>query len=240
MYLILLMQSQKSSIGRHWISLRVLIVALIQNKIASVVQKWPSYQITKLPSYKDKIYQVSELLIYQVTKVLSFRVSEFLNFKLSEFLSFRVSKFQSFQVSTFLSFRVSKFPSVWVSKFSSFKAFKFPRFQVSNLPSFKDSKFPSYQVTKLPSSSPPFLGRLADGRKPLGKNCMQWHNIRQQTTDGHRDLETESAQWADWVKIMRHRVLTSIHVHMGVVGKSPQRERNKVVGSVQRIHGRGV
>ena len=42
------------------------------------------------------------------------------------------------------------------------------------------------------------------------------------------------------MKNMRHRVLTSIHVHMGVVGKSPQRERNKVVGSVQQIHGRGV
>ena len=39
--------------------------------------------------------------------------------------------------------------------------------------------------------------------KAFKKSCMQWHDTRKYTTrDGHRDLETESAQRADSLKIL--------------------------------------
>ena len=47
---------------------------------------------------------------------------------------------------------------------------------------------------------PQFPERRADGRRPLKKTDGADRQTNRQT-DGHRNLETESAQWADSVKI---------------------------------------
>ena len=44
--------------------------------------------------------------------------------------------------------------------------------------------------------NPPFPERLADRSRPLKKSCNGTHTH----SDGHQDLETELAQWADSVK----------------------------------------
>ena len=42
------------------------------------------------------------------------------------------------------------------------------------------------------NKNPPFTDTLANGSRPLETNLIRWHT--KDMTDGHRDLETESAQ----------------------------------------------
>ena len=104
--------------GRHLISWLVLIVQPLPNKFASLVQKLPSYKVTKIKFRELPSFWVTELQSYWVTKLPSFWVSKF-------------------PIFWFLRFRVSKFPSFLFSHFLFFNVLKFPRFQVSMLPSYQ-------------------------------------------------------------------------------------------------------
>ena len=54
------------------------------------------------------------------------------------------------------------------------------------------------------NKKPPFTGTLANGSRPLEINRIRWHT--KDMTDGHCDLETESAQWANSVKIIHDEI----------------------------------
>ena len=77
----------------------------------------------------------------------------------------------------------------------------------SPLPSYKVAKLLTYQITNLPSSNPPFPGRLEDRKRPLKELHMLAQTDRHlhtKTTQKHCDLETESVQWADLIKINKY------------------------------------
>ena len=75
---------------------------------------------------------------------------------------------------------------------------------------------------------PPFQERLAYGRRSLKKNCIQWHrHTNKKTTDGHRNLETESSRGRYCEKCQIRRRLKKLFCLWFVLTSSSWMESNE-------------
>ena len=94
-------KGKNSAYGRHWISQRVLIVAQIPNKTASLIQKLLNYQATRIEVIPFKSYQIHKLSSYQVTKLPNYQITKLPSYQVTKLTRYQVTKLSIYQVTKF-------------------------------------------------------------------------------------------------------------------------------------------
>ena len=84
--------------GRHWITGRVLIVALKPNP--NTIASFTKIQVKNLHGEKKlERYKVSKITIYQVTKLPSYQVTKLLRYQVTKLPSYQLTKVPRYQVN---------------------------------------------------------------------------------------------------------------------------------------------